>query len=341
MERKIYFLWLLLVTFLSINDAAHFLSNAFLEKVRKKARTWNLGHNFHESISEQYLRGLMGVHVDSYKFPLPDKREVLGDSDDEISIADLPAEFDARLKWSTCPTVREVREQGSCGSCWAIAPASVMSDRICIHSRGVLNFRLSGADMLACCAICGFACRGGFPGAAWSFWTRKGMVSGGDYGSGQGCLSYNVEPCDHHRNGSRPVCTVGGGLRCQHVCVPSYPMTYNRDRNFGSKVYSIRSNPLEIQKEIMANGPVQAILTVYEDFLSYKTGVYYHLAGNKLGPHAVRILGWGVWGKKKVPYWLVANSWGSDWGDNGFFHIVRGQNHCDIEGYIMAGLPKL
>ncbi|EDW77631.1 uncharacterized protein Dwil_GK24603 [Drosophila willistoni] len=341
MERKIYFLWLLLVTFLTINDAADFLSDAFMEKVRRKAKTWNLGRNFHESISEKYLRGLMGVHEESYKYPLPDKQEVLGESDDEISLADLPVDFDARLRWTSCPTISEIREQGSCGSCWAIATTSVMSDRLCIGSNGVMNFRLSGLDMLSCCAICGFACQGGYPGAAWAYWARKGLVSGGDYGSQQGCQPYTIEPCDHSGNGSRPVCTVGGGVRCQHLCEPSYKVDFQRDKNFASKVYSISNDVLEIQKEIMTNGPVQAILTVYEDFLSYKTGVYYHLEGEKVGPHAVRILGWGVWGTKKVPYWLVANSWGSDWGDNGFFHIFRGENHCDIEGYIMAGLPKL
>ena len=43
-------------------------------------------------------------------------------------------------------------------------------------------------------------------------------------------------------------------------------------------------------------------------------GVYQHVSGKPLGGHAIRILGWGV--EEGTPYWLVANSWNYDWGDN-------------------------
>lgn len=66
-------------------------------------------------------------------------------------------------------------------------------------------------------------------------------------------------------------------------------------------------------------------------------GVYKHVAGKVLGGHAIRILGWGV--ENNTPYWLVANSWNSDWGDNGFFKILRGSDECGIEGQINAGIP--
>ncbi|RCN23741.1 hypothetical protein ANCCAN_30570 [Ancylostoma caninum] len=65
----------------------------------------------------------------------------------------------------------------------------------------------------------------------------------------------------------------------------------------------------------MTNGPVEAAYTVYEDFYQYTGGVYVHTGGQKVGGHAVRILGWGV--DNKTPYWLVANSWNTDWGENG------------------------
>jgi len=44
-------------------------------------------------------------------------------------------------------------------------------------------------------------------------------------------------------------------------------------------------------------------------------GVYQHVAGSELGGHAVKMLGWGV--ENGTPYWLVVNSWNTDWGDNG------------------------
>ncbi|MDN4175924.1 C1 family peptidase, partial [Nocardioides sp. SOB77] len=65
--------------------------------------------------------------------------------------------------------------------------------------------------------------------------------------------------------------------------------------------------------EIYKNGPVEAAFTVYEDFLSYKSGVYQATSSQALGGHAIKILGWGV--ENNTPYWLVANSWNTDWGD--------------------------
>lgn len=68
-------------------------------------------------------------------------------------------------------------------------------------------------------------------------------------------------------------------------------------------------------------------------------GVYQHVHGKALGGHAIRILGWGV--EDGTPYWLIANSWNTDWGDNGYIKILRGKDHCGIESQITAGLPKL
>lgn len=65
------------------------------------------------------------------------------------------------------------------------------------------------------------------------------------------------------------------------------------------------------------------------------SGVYKHISGSYQGNHAVKIIGWGT--ENGVPYWLAANSWGSKWGLNGFFKILRGSNHCSIEENVFAG----
>lgn len=77
----------------------------------------------------------------------------------------------------------------------------------------------------------------------------------------------------------------------------------------------------------------------YADFLTYKSGVYKHKRGKFLGDHAVKMLGWGS--ENGTKYWLIANSWNSDWGENGYFKIVRGHNECNVEGAVVTGMPNL
>ena len=70
-----------------------------------------------------------------------------------------------------------------------------------------------------------------------------------------------------------------------------------------------------------------------------ETGVYQRTSDEELGGHAIKLLGWGVEGETK--YWLAANSWNPDWGDKGYFKILRGENECGIENDINAGTPSL
>lgn len=89
----------------------------------------------------------------------------------------------------------------------------------------------------------------------------------------------------------------------------------------------------------MTNGPVEAAFYVYRDFISYKSGVYHHTSGSFLGGHAIKIIGWGVDGS--TPYWIIANSWGTTWGINGFFWMLRGRNECGIESQVITGLASV
>lgn len=73
-------------------------------------------------------------------------------------------------------------------------------------------------------------------------------------------------------------------------------------------------------------------------FLS-NTGVYRHHTDKKHESHSIRLLGWGV--DNGDPYWLLANSWGTEWGDNGFIKVLRGSNECEIENRVVFGTPKI
>ncbi|CAH2248757.1 tubulointerstitial nephritis antigen-like [Pelobates cultripes] len=87
-------------------------------------------------------------------------------------------------------------------------------------------------------------------------------------------------------------------------------------------------------------------MKVHEDFFLYKSGIYKHTdvanSRSKIhqmsGFHSVKIVGWGVTteSEKQQKFWIVANSWGRKWGENGYFRILRGENHCGIEDLIIA-----
>uniref|UniRef100_A0A0M3HJL1 Pept_C1 domain-containing protein n=1 Tax=Ascaris lumbricoides TaxID=6252 RepID=A0A0M3HJL1_ASCLU len=85
--------------------------------------------------------------------------------------------------------------------------------------------------------------------------------------------------------------------------------------------YGVEDDVTSIQKEILTHGPVEVAFEVYEDFLMYDGGIYVHTGGKIGGGHAVKMLGWGV--EQGVPYWLVANSWNTDWGEDGISFMQR------------------
>jgi cathepsin B len=96
-----------------------------------------------------------------------------------------------------------------------------------------------------------------------------------------------------------------------------------------------------IRKEIYKWGPCTSGMIVYDDFINWNgNGVYeYDKKSEKIGGHAIVIMGWGEENGKK--YWIVRNSWGEDWGDKGYCKVLRGVNHCEIEENCFVGFPNL
>jgi len=91
----------------------------------------------------------------------------------------------------------------------------------------------------------------------------------------------------------------------------------------------------DIKAEIFENGPMETGFTVYEDFMSYKSGVYRHEWGGVLGGHAIKVVGWGV--ENGENFWIAINSWGPSWGEKGTFRILEGE--CEFESEFFAGAP--
>ncbi|KAK6054241.1 papain family cysteine protease [Cooperia oncophora] len=310
---------------------------------------------------EEVKKRLMGVkHV-----AIPEVLRGNEKTHDDIADASIPDSFDARTNWPQCPSISSIRDQSSCGSCWAFGAAEAMTDRICIASNGKEQFTISADDILSCCGlICGNGCEGGYPLEAWKFWVKHGVVTGGNYTSKAGCKPYPFPPCEHHNNAThyKPCPSdLEPTNKCEKSCQAGYSTSYTNDKHFGATAYAVSKKVTDIQKEIMTNGPVEVSFNVYEDFEHYTGGIYVakersnrlirvhfsanlslpqaHLPGSLLGGHAVKMIGWGT--ENGTPYWICSNSWNSDWGEKGFFRIVRGLDECGIESGVVGGEPKL
>jgi len=251
----------------------------------------------------------------------------------------LPDNFDLREAFPQCESLKEIRDQSTCGSCWAFGAAEAMSDRICIHSQGKLQTRISTEDLLTCCSGCGFGCNGGYPFAAFKFWQSNGLVTGDLFGDTNFCRPYAFPPCEHHTTGKYQPCGESKPTpKCDKTCQSGYSKSYSQDKIHGT-AYTVAANEKAIMQDIFTNGSVEGAFTVFADFPTYKSGVYRHVTGEELGGHAIKIIGWGV--ENGTKYWLCVNSWNEDWGDKGLFKILRGENHCGIEDEIVSGIPKL
>lgn len=103
-------------------------------------------------------------------------------------LADLPADFDPRTKWTKCPLIGHARDQSNCGSCWAHGTTEALNDRRCI-STGEVEM-LSTADTTGCCnflSCFSMGCNGGQIGTPWTWFETNGVVTGGDFGDKQFC----------------------------------------------------------------------------------------------------------------------------------------------------------
>jgi len=278
--------------------------------------------------------------------------------------SELPAEFDSLTQWPQCSVIGNVRDQSSCGSCWAFASVSSFESRLCILTPGEpLNMRdvKYSPEDTAFCSDAGDGCNGGF--SAWNWFVKVGVVTGGDYydkgadsvSKLSTCFPYSLAPCAHHvpATDKYPACPaevespkyclqkdVLAGLCPADVkasCSCSddhYYENYTGDKVSASAAYSVRGVE-QIMQDLYTNGPMYVSLTVYEDFPTYKSGVYTHQTGSALGGHAMTLVGYGT--LDGTDYWKIKNSWNEEWGLGGHILIKRGSNECGIEGNVNAG----
>jgi len=232
----------------------------------------------------------------------------------------LPKEFDSRTQWPKC--IHAIRDQGNCGSCWAFSSSEAMSDRMCIATQGKVNEVLSPQDLVSC-DTGDYGCEGGYMDVMWEYIANHGIVS-------EKCFPYKSY------SGESVDCPFGEGV---NKCTES---------GVEFKKYFAVKEPINFignvetaMNEIATNGPITTGFRVYQDFFSYKKGVYHHVSGGFAGGHAVKVVGWGHDSVSNKDYWIIANSWSNSWGMDGFFWIQKGNDECGCETQMITGHADL
>jgi cathepsin B len=245
------------------------------------------------------------VNPDAYNVP----RVSYKDSD---LAANIPVNWSAWNVWPNCE--HAILNQGDCGSCWAFGSAEAITDRFCIASNASTNIIFSPQYLVSCNDGDEMGCNGGVPLFAWWFMEYNGIVP-------LSCLAYTSG-----ENG-----TTGS---CPATCNDGSPYQFYKAQALSTKTYS---DPQSIQVDMLQNGPITTSFLVYQDFMSYSGGIYKHTTGDYVGGHCVKIVGWG--NENNTNYWYIANSWGADWGLDGYFKIEW--NDCGINDLAVAGIPAL
>lgn len=252
----------------------------------------------------------------------------------------IPRNFSAIKQWEGMIT--GVYDQERCGSCWAFATCSSFTDRIRIKSGGKLlrdGDYLSPFHLAACmkCGIdgaCPRVCEGNYLDDVLQFLVDEG-------GAAQSDIEKYSTQGEEYRcfNAATHGVKLWKGKRKYRVNI--YPPSMLTDKKL------LLENETAIMEEIYQHGPVNCIIKVYvpmdqRNFYLHKTGIYgYGWTSEPKetdGYHAINIVGWGeeeIDGKM-VRFWIVRNSWGSEWGQMGLARVWRGVNFGMIESDIWA-----
>jgi len=221
----------------------------------------------------------------------------------------LEDKYDFREKHPECHSL--IINQTNCSSSYALAAASAFSDRLCMNTGK--NVRLSAQTFLSSHGEEEREqCTGGNVAEVIDFARKHGFVD-------EECLPYMGE-----------------------VITPCLDNIGSCERHFAQE-FCVAQTAEGVKREILKNGPVVAVIPVYRDFLVYKTGTYQVLEGTSKfqGGHAIKIIGWSKDKESDEEYWIVENSWGTDWGINGYAHISIGQKQLYIDDFTIAISPKL
>ena len=94
----------------------------------------------------------------------------------------------------------------------------------------------------------------------------------------------------------------------------------------------------DMMNEIYQRGPITCEVAITPELKNYTSGIFVDKTGRTADDHVVTINGWGE--ENGTKYWIVRNSWGSYWGENGTFRLIRGVNNLGIENDCTWAVPR-
>ena len=202
--------------------------------------------------------------------------------------AAAPASFDWRSNGGH-NYVTPIRDQGSCGSCWAFAATAALESKVLIDTSTPDRDLDLAEQVLVSCDTTDQGCNGGWTYDASAFICANGLPP---------------ESCDPY--------TASNGS-CSTACANWQQKAYR-----GQAYQNVTQSADAIKAAVSATGPVHCSMAVFDDFYYYKSGVYKHVSGNSVGLHAVAIVGYD----DANQCFIVKNSWGSGFGEAGYFRIA-------------------
>jgi C1A family cysteine protease len=202
--------------------------------------------------------------------------------------------------------VSEVKNQGQCGSCWAFSTTGNVEGRWFISKKSAVSLSeqfLVDCDHDCTDGVCDAGCMGGLMWTAMTYIIEsKGIPSEKDY----------------------PY--IGIDAKCHNASKSAMI----------SKWEKVSKDEEEIKNYLYANGPISVGINA-NPLQLYRSGVLDPLVCNpKALDHGVLIVGYGA--EKGKDFWIVKNSWGSSWGEKGFFRIIRGKGKCGINTMCVSSI---